>query len=340
MAKKKKSSGIFKKVLYSGLFLTGLLLFWMLYFATKPINLNQDFTEVHIDRGNLTKVSQQLVEANILTEPYSFIVMVRALGQASKVKAGNYEIKNGSTPFDVYRLLTKGGLSTQTSITFIEGWTFKQMRNALNQHETLKHKTMAMSDREILEKLGSKIGYPEGLFFPDTYFLTDETSDEDVFKRSYDTMQAKLNKAWQGRAVGLPYKTAYEALIMASIIEKETGRADDRPMIAGVFVNRLNIGMRLQTDPTVIYGMGERYSGNIRKTDLQRDTIYNTYTRNGLPPTPIALPGLGAIEAAMHPATTKALYFVGKGEGNRGVTVFSDTLSAHNKAVSKYQRNP
>ena len=337
MVKKKKTLGIFKKLIISGMFIFGIMLIWMVYFATKSIDLKQEITEIHIDRGNLTNVSQQLVDANVLREPYSFILMVRVLGQASAVKAGNYEFKNFSTPYQIAQLLTKGGLSTQTSITFIEGWTFKQMRAALNKHETLKHKTMALSDREILEKLGSDITHPEGLFFPDTYFLTAETSDEDVLKRSYETMKTKLDLAWQGRADNLPYKTPYEALIMASIVEKETGRAADRAMIAGVFVNRLKLGMRLQTDPTVIYGMGDRYNGNIRKNDLLRDTVYNTYTRDGLPPTPIALPGLGAIEAATHPATTKAIYFVGKGEGNQGVTVFSETLEAHNKAVVKYQ---
>lgn len=337
MKKKKKSFGMLKKIIMIGLVALVLLLIWMVYFATTPIDLKQEVKEIHIDRGNLTKVTQQLVDAHILKEPYSFVLMVRVLGQAGAVKAGNYEFKNFTTPYEIALLLTKGGLSTQTSITFIEGWTFKQMREAMNKHETLKHKTMALSDQEILEKLGSDAKQPEGLFFPDTYFLIEETSDEDVFKRSFDAMKVKLNKAWMDKADGLPYKTAYEALIMASIIEKETGRASDRAMIAGVFVNRLKLGMRLQTDPTVIYGMGERYKGNIRKKDLVRDTAYNTYTRDGLPPTPIALPGLGAIEASMHPADTKALYFVGKGEGNQGITVFSESLAEHNIAVAKYQ---
>lgn len=328
---------MFKKIIIIGFIFSVLLVSWMVYFANTSIDLKQDVKEIHIDRGNLSKVAQQLVDEHVLSEPYSFIFMVRVLGQASAVKAGNYEFKNLISPYEISSLLTKGGLSTQTSITFIEGWTFKQMREALNKHETLKHKTMAMSNREILEKLGADIKHPEGLFFPDTYFLTEETSDEDVLKRSFDAMKTKLDKAWVARADGLPYKKPYDALIMASIVEKETGRASDRAMIAGVFVNRLKLGMRLQTDPTVIYGMGERYNGNIRKNDLLRDTAYNTYTRDGLPPTPIALPGLAAIEAVMHPANTKALYFVGKGEGNQGVTVFSESLSEHNKAVAKYQ---
>jgi UPF0755 protein len=193
---------------------------------------------------------------------------------------------------------------------------------------------MSETDQQILKEIGAAETMPEGLFFPDTYFFTPNTSDRDILKRAYSTMQSKVKNAWATRANGLPYRTPFEALIMASIVEKETGRAVERPQIAGVFINRLKIGMRLQTDPTVIYGMGEHFDGNIHKKDLLSDTVYNTYTRDGLPPTPIAMPGLGAINAALHPAQTKALYFVGKGDGTHH---FSTSLTEHNNAVIKYQ---
>jgi UPF0755 protein len=186
----------------------------------------------------------------------------------------------------------------------------------------------------MLKLMGSDYSVAEGLFFPDTFYFDRNTADTVILKRSYDSMQSKIAKAWQGRDANLPYKNSYQALIMASIIEKETGKAGERPMIAGVFINRLRMGMRLQTDPTVIYGMGKYYDGNLRKKDLIADTPYNTYTRDGLPPTPIAMPGMAAINAALHPATTKALYFVGKGDGSH---LFSNNLADHNLAVVRYQ---
>jgi len=208
------------------------------------------------------------------------------------------------------------------------------MREKLAVNDAVKQTISGMSDAEIMRAIGSPYGVPEGLFFPDTFYFDRNSTDIALLKISYAAMQTKLEKAWLGREPGLPYKTPYEALIMASIIEKETGKASERPMIAGVFVNRLRIGMRLQTDPTVIYGMGLRFDGNIRKKDLSIDTPYNTYTRAGLPPTPIAMPGLASIEAALHPANTKALYFVGKGDGSHA---FSNNLAEHNRAVVRYQ---
>lgn len=219
-------------------------------------------------------------------------------------------------------------------MTFIEGRTFAQMRNKLSTNDAIKYTVGAMSEVEILSLMGSQYRSAEGLFFPDTYYFDRGTTDVVLLKRSYEAMQAKLAKAWATRDANLPYKNSYQALVMASIIEKETGRASERPMIAGVFINRLRIGMRLQTDPSVIYGIGLRYDGNIRKKDLLADTPYNTYTRTGLPPTPIAMPGLASIEAALHPADTKALYFVGKGDGSHA---FSNNLDEHNRAVVKYQ---
>ena len=226
------------------------------------------------------------------------------------------------------------GKSTQGNITFIEGKTFKQMRAKLAKNDAVKTTIADMSDAEVMKLVGQGEKHAEGLFFPDTFYFDRNTADTVLLKRSYDIMQSKLAQAWQNRAPNLPYKNSFDALIMASIVEKETGKATERPEIAGVFLNRLRIGMGLQTDPTVIYGMGDNFNGNIRRKDLTTDTIYNTYTRDGLPPTPIAMPGLASIEAALNPEKTKALYFVGKGDGSHA---FSNSLVEHNRAVAKYQ---
>lgn len=307
---------------------------WLIYFSYTPIQLNTESVDLDIEAGSrFRSVSRQLVEQGVLKESVSFELLARLLMQASDLKAGIYIVKNGSTPLELLDQITSG-LSSQASITFIEGWTFAQMRQALNANDAIKHMTMSETDEQILKEIGAEEAHPEGLFFPDSYFFTPGSSDREVLKRAYITMQNKLNKAWAGKATGLPYSTPYQALIMASIVEKETGKASERPQIAGVFINRLRIGMRLQTDPTVIYGLGEQFDGNLHKQDLLNDTIYNTYTRDGLPPTPIAMPGLGAIQAALHPAPTKALYFVGKGDGSHA---FSASLAEHNNAVIRYQ---
>jgi UPF0755 protein len=234
----------------------------------------------------------------------------------------------------LFHMITEGDTSL-SGITFIEGWTFKQMRQALNADNDVKHDTLGLSDREIAEKLGLGVSEPEGMFFPDTYYFSIGMSDLDILKRANRVMETKLTEYWAQRDPGLPYQTPYDALIMASIVEKETGQGKERPLIAGVFLNRLRIGMRLQTDPTVIYGMGDHYDGNIRKQDLLTDTPYNTYTRVGLPPTPIAMPGAASILAVLHPAKSKALYFVSRGDGTHQ---FSDTLEEHNRAVWRYQK--
>jgi len=308
---------------------------WMLYFAMTPIHLQADsspieIAELTINPGSMRNVSKQLVQQGVVQHAMSFELMARALGRAADVKAG---IKSGLTPYDLMNILTSGDTS-QASITFIEGWTFAQMRAALNANDAVRHMTMAYTERQILDEIGVAELSPEGLFFPDTYFFSINSSDKEILKRAYQTMQTKLTTAWANRAPGLPYDTPYKALIMASIVEKETGKAQERPQIAGGFINRLRRGMRLQTDPTVIYGLGENYDGNLRKKDLLTDTLYNTYTRAGLPPTPIAMPGLGSIEAALNPAKTKSIYFVGKGDGSHA---FSATLDEHNRAVAKYQ---
>jgi len=314
-----------------------LLVAWMIYFAITPVSNNTESIELDLKSGSsLRSVSQQLTKLGLLKEPWSFVLMVRSFGRASDIKAGNYLIEANIAPYKLFVTLTNGNIS-QDGITFIEGWTFAQMRNALNNNESVKHMIMSSTDQEILAELGASETIPEGLFFPDTYYFSRNSTDKSILKRAYQAMQTKLNVAWQARDAGLPYHSPYEALIMASIVEKETGKASERPQIAGVFVNRLNIGMRLQTDPTVIYGLGEHFDGNLRKQDLLSDTPYNTYTRAGLPPSPISMPGLASIEAALHPAATKAIYFVGKGDGSHA---FSTTLAEHNRAVMQYQIKP
>lgn len=307
---------------------------WVIYFAKQPVNLPTASYDLVLKHGSsLRGIAQQMVREGILVEPWTFIFLIRAQGLAGDIKAGNYELRAGMTNYDLFLMITDG-ITSQRSIVFIEGWTFAQVREALNRHEDVRHLSMPMTNEEILRQIGATESVAEGLFFPDSYFFDSGMSDLDILKRAYETMQRKLAKAWEGRAPGLPYRTPYEALIMASIVEKETGLASERPMIASVFLNRLRIGMRLQTDPTVIYGLGETFDGNLRKRDLLQDNEYNTYTRSGLPPTPIAMPGMAAIEAALHPAQSKALYFVGKGDGSHA---FSSSLNEHNRAVTRYQ---
>jgi UPF0755 protein len=254
--------------------------------------------------------------------------------KASQIKAGSYELKPNTTPRALVDQLVRGEFA-QESLTIIEGWTFKQMRAALAASPSLKHDTAGLSDKELMEKISTEYKAPEGLFFPDTYLFAKGSSELQIYKQAHTLLMTRLKTAWDKRDASLPYKTPYEALIMASIVEKETGQKSERAMIAGVFVNRLKQGMMLQTDPTVIYGMGDSYAGNIRKKDLETDTPYNTYLRVGLPPTPIALPGVQSLEAALGPAKTNALYFVARKDGT---SKFSDNLNDHNKAVNQYQR--
>jgi UPF0755 protein len=277
---------------------------------------------------------QQMAEAGVPIAPVMFNLLARVSSKSARLKAGSYELKPGTTPMGLIDQLVRGEFA-QESLTIIEGWSFGQMRQAMAAHKGLKHDTAALSDKELMKALGSDYKAPEGLFFPDTYLFAKGASDLQIFKAAHATMLTRLSDAWSKRDPALPYKTPYEALTMASIVEKETGQKSERGMIAGVFVNRLRLGMLLQTDPTVIYGMGSKYEGKIHKKDLETDTPYNTYTRNGLPPTPIALPGVQSLSAAMSPAKTAALYFVSKGNGS---SQFSDNLSDHNRAVNQYQR--
>ena len=308
------------------------------HWATTPVPLATPQLDVTIKpHSSLRSVTAQLNRGGVPVEPELFVMMTRVLGLQSALKSGNYEFKQGITPYDVLQKIARGDVNEYVA-TIIEGWTFRHMRAELDSNPALKHDTAGMSDADILKAIGAPetpTGNGEGLFFPDTYLFDKDTSDLDVYRRAYRLMKLRIDEAWAARAPGLPYKTPYDALTMASIIEKETGKASDRPMVAGVFANRLRVGMPLQTDPTVIYGMGESYSGHLRKKDLQTDTPYNTYTRMGLPPSPIALPGVASLQAALNPAQTSALYFVSRGDGS---SIFSDTLGDHNKAVDKYIR--
>ncbi len=255
------------------------------------------------------------------------IVLAQVTGNSTKLKAGTYELKQGTTPRGLVNQLVRGEFA-QEALTIIEGWTFKQMRQAIDAHPALKHDTVGLSDQELMEKISNEYKKPEGLFYPDTYLFAKNSSDLQIYKQAHRLMLLHLNEAWLTRDPSLPYASPYEALIMASIVEKETGKKAERPMIANVFINRLKQGMLLQTDPSVIYGMGERYNGSISKRDLLTDTPHNTYTRVGLPPTPIALPGIESLHAAMNPAATDAVYFVSRGDGS---SQFSSNLNDHNQ---------
>ncbi|MGV2287711.1 endolytic transglycosylase MltG [Trinickia sp. YCB016] len=308
------------------------------YWAVNPLTLAQPQLDVTIKpHSTVRSVTLQLNRGGVPVEPELFIAMTRVLGLQSELKSGNYEFKTGITPYDLLQKMVRGDVNEYVA-TIIEGWSFKRMRAEIDSNPAIRHDTVGMSDADLLATIGATetgLTNADGLFFPDTYLFDKDTSDIDIYRRAYKLMKLRLNEAWSGRAAGLPYKTPYEALIMASLIEKETGKAGDRPLVAAVFDNRLRMGMPLQTDPTVIYGMGDAYAGHLKKRDLQTDTPYNTYTRTGLPPTPIALPGAASLQAAMNPAPSSALYFVSRGDGS---SQFSDTLDDHNKAVDKYIR--
>ena len=309
---------------------------WLYYFAHQELTLPNEPFQFNIKAGSTMKmVARQLTRSRLLREPWSFIALAQALGKSGNIKAGEYQLERNPTPISLLALFAKGQQAEQVPVQFIEGHTFADMRKVIDNHPALKHDSKDLSEIEILREVGSLDTKAEGLFFPDTYLIIPGTSDLMLLQRAYRAMQEHLERAWQARDPTLPYTEPYQTLIMASIVEKETGQPSERPLIASVFINRLKKRMLLQTDPTVIYGMGERYNGNIRKTDLQRDTPYNTYTRAGLPPTPIAMPSLAAIKAASNPAESNALYFVAKGDGSHE---FSASLVEHNRAVNKYQR--
>lgn len=305
------------------------------YYALRPLPLPVTPFEFELKAGSSVKaMARDMQQAGLLEQDWAFVWLVRVLGKSSRLHAGNYVLQQPVSLLELVRIISEGRVS-QRRISVIEGWTFRQMRDALNAHPDIAHDTLNLGDAEILQRIGAVESHPEGLFFPDTYNFAAGSSDLAIFRRAYQAMQQHLQDAWAAREPDLPLQTPYQTLILASIVEKETGTASDRPMIAGVFVNRLRRGMRLQTDPTVIYGVGEKFDGNLRKRDLLTDTPYNTYMRAGLTPTPIALPGRASLQAALHPAQTDALYFVARGDGS---SQFSSNLNEHNRAVNRYQK--
>jgi UPF0755 protein len=300
-----------------------------------PLTLTAPSVELSIEPGtNPAEVARAWVAAGVQTDARVLYQWFKWSGQARQIRAGSYEVHAGVTPRALLDKMVRGDQILE-QLRLIEGWNWRQVRAALTAAPALKAKTASMSDADIMAALGEPGVAPEGRFFPDTYAYSRGVSDLTVLKRARDAMRKRLADAWAKRKPDLPLKSVDEALILASIVEKETGTPADRTRVAAVFVNRLRIGMPLQTDPTVIYGLGEAFDGNLRKRDLLADTPFNTYTRGGLPPTPIAMPGAASLQAALNPAPVKSLYFVARGDGS---SEFSDDLAAHNRAVNKYQR--
>ena len=305
---------------------------WWLH---QPLALAHEPLELEIEHGTTPRgVARAVVAAGVRVDAQLLYAWFRVSGQDRQIKAGNYEVAAGTTPYSLLQKLARGEESLR-ALTLVEGWNWRQVRAALAREEALQPDSAGLSDAALMQRLGRAGMPPEGRFFPDTYTYAKGSSDLAVLRRALHAMDRHLEAAWAQRASDSPLKSPEQALILASIVEKETGRASDRPMIAGVFSNRLRIGMLLQTDPTVIYGLGDQFDGNLRKRDLQTDTPWNTYTRAGLPPTPIAMPGKAALLAAVQPQATKALYFVAKGDGS---SHFSASLDEHNRAVNRYQR--
>ena len=324
-----------KRLLLVILLLAALLASAIGYYVIRPLTFSTLPLEFSLDQGSSLKAAaRQMQQAGVLPNDWMFVWLARMLGKSAQIQAGNYELETTVTMLELLAIVTDGQ-AAQSEFSIIEGWTFNQFRTALNTNPAIRHDSASLSEAEILRRIGATEAYAEGQFFPDTYYFVKGTSDLALLKRAYKTMQIHLQESWQERTPDLPLKSAYEALILASIVEKETGQASDRGMIAAVFINRLRKGMLLQTDPTVIYGLGDNFDGNLRKRDLLTDTLYNTYTRIGLPPSPIALPGLASIQATLHPAATDALYFVARGNGS---SQFSNTLNEHNNAVNRYQK--
>jgi len=284
--------------------------------------------------ASLRSIARELSAAGVVAGELPLVTLARIRGVDRAIKAGNYEIAAGITLPQLLDRLTQGE-ATQVALTVVEGATFADLARALAAEPGIVKTLHGLPEARLMEHIGAGGTSAEGWFFPDTYFFVAGSTDAALLGRAYRLMRARLDAAWSTRTADLPLKDAYEALILASIVEKETGRPADRPLIASVFINRLRLGMRLQTDPTVIYGLGDRFDGNLKKRDLETDTAHNTYTRDGLPPTPIALPGQASLDAVTRPPATPYLYFVARGDGS---SVFSTNLADHNRAVAKYQR--
>jgi UPF0755 protein len=311
------------------------LAWWSYDWLHAPVSTMREAATYEVTRGaTLRSVARDLHQRGLIEQPQVWTVAARLMGRAGTLKAGEYELQPGLTPIEILDVLSSGQVILH-GITFVEGSTFRDMLQQLNAHPAIKHDYANRSHGDIMRAIGKTGVHPEGQFFPDTYRFPRDTPDLAVLKMASERMTAALEEAWQSRAQDLPLATAYEALILASIVEKETALDRERPLIAGVFIERLKRGMRLQTDPTVIYGIGESYDGNIRRADLLRDTPYNTYTRPGLPPTPIALPGLDSLRASVKPEASGKIFFVATGDPD-GSHYFSATLAEHDAAVKRY----
>ena len=306
---------------------------WLVYFALAPMTLPAHPYEFTVNAGSgLKAVARQLTNDGVFAEPESLWIVARVLGKGQAIKAGTYRLDGATTPLELIDKMERGDVVLEEML-FVEGTTLRQWLAQLAAQPRLKQTLAGKSEIDLRALLG-EMEPLEGWFFPDTYRYAPGTTDLDILKRAHAAMKKRLAQAWAARDTGIVLQTPYEALIMASIVEKETGQGLERPMVAAVFENRIRRGMRLQTDPTVIYGLGERYDGGIHKRDLLEDTPWNTYTRDGLPPTPIAMPGAASIRAVLHPAATPYLYFVARGDGTHE---FSSSLEDHNRAVAKYQ---
>ena len=324
-----------RRFLVTVFFLAALLGGWAFWWVHQPMRIAAPALDLSIEPGTRPRsVAQAVANAGVDIQPDLLYWWFRLSGKSRQIKAGNYELEAGLTP---HRLLTKltRGEEALRALTLVEGWNFRQVRAALAKEDQMKPDTRGLADDAVMALVGRPGVAPEGRFYPDTYTYGKGTSDVAVLKRALRSMDKHLAAAWQQRSPATVAKSADEALILASIVEKETGKAADRVHVAAVFNNRLRVGMPLQTDPTVIYGMGTAYDGSLRKKDLQADTPWNTYLHAGLPPTPISMPGKASLLAAVHPAESKALYFVARGDGS---SQFSETLDAHNRAVNKFQR--
>jgi UPF0755 protein len=324
---------LISKLLKVGLLLVVLLGALATWYGLRPLTLKHPVVDFEIAKGaSMRQISYTVNRAGVEVSPLFLTWLARLSGHAVHVKAGSYRIQGPMTTWDLVNLLSFGA-NRYSEITLIEGWSFAKLRQTLDEQPEIGHETKTLDDALIMQQLGMPGLSAEGMFAPDTYSFVRGSSDMDILRRAAQRMQKILNEEWNERASHLPLKSSYEALILASVIEKETGQVQDRPLIASVFINRLRLGMPLQSDPTVIYGLGANYAGNLHKRDLQADTPFNSYTRGGLPPTPIAMPGAAALHAALHPAEGKYLYFVAKGDGS---SVFSRTLEEHNRAVARY----
>lgn len=307
--------------------------FW---FAHKPIELRAPVVDFTVQRGlGMRQAANHIAASGVAVQPRLLTWLAQISGRANRIKAGSYEVHTGVTPWQLILKLSDGDVS-QGAVLLVEGWNFRQVRQALETTPDLVADTAGLSDADILGRIGASETHPEGLFFPDTYLFDKHSGALAVLKRAYGSMQKRLAVAWAERDPASPLKSPYEALILASIVEKETGRADDRGLVASVFSNRLRIGMPLQTDPSVIYGLGADFDGKLRRKDLDTDHPWNTYTRPGLPPTPIAMPGPDALRAAVRPQQSDYLYFVARGDGS---SQFSRSLDDHNRAVDRFIRN-